>query len=244
MSLSTPISHFSKAWNVTWDSKKGNWTSDATKIRCTYPKGGFGAGSGTHFRAEPAGFPASDVTVSYDVFFSKTFDFVKGGKLPGVWGGLPGSGGGQWNDDGWSARVMFRDDGKVVAYVYMCTDQGTYDGEKCALVRNQGPGFDAIAHHTNGAGIDLWRQTNLKMNAGAWNSVSLRVKINDPGKSNGLIALTVNGITKSFDKICWSKRPKKASGIVFSSWFGGGSKDYAPSKTQTADFRNIRYSTS
>lgn len=241
MSLSTPIS---KIWNVTWDSKKGNYTDDAKGIRCKYPKGKFGSAAGTNFRAEPVGFPTSKVVLSYDVYIPDKFDFVKGGKLPGVWGGDPGSGGGEWNDDGWSARLMFREKGAVVAYVYMCTDQGSYNGdENCKLVRNQGSGFDKIAHHTNGAGIDLWRDGGLALKKGAWNSLSLRVEINDPKKSNGLVELTVNGHTKTFDGMCWSKKVKKASGILFATWFGGGSKAYAPSKTQHIDFRNVTVKT-
>jgi hypothetical protein len=241
MSLPTPIS---KIWNVTWDSQNGKYTDDAAGIHCEYPKGGYGSANGTYFRAQPRGFPSSKVTLSYDVYIPNNFDFVKGGKLPGVWGGDPGSGGGNWNDDGWSARLMFREGGSVVAYVYMATDQGSYDGdERCKLVKNQGPGFDKIAHHTNGAGIDLWRDQGLTLKKGKWNSVSLTVKVNDPKKSNGSIHLTVNGTTKNFNGICWSDKARKATGILFATWFGGGSKDYAPSKTQKADFRNITYET-
>ena len=239
MSLPTPIS---KMWNVTWDSKKGNYTDDAKGIHCEYPKGDFGSAAGTYFRAEPKGFPCTNVTLSYDVYFPESFDFVKGGKLPGIWGGEPGSGGGDWNDNGWSFRVMFREGGQAVAYIYMCTDQGSYDGdEKCKLVKNQGPGFDTIAHHTNGAGIDLWRDSKLQFKKGAWNTVSINVKVNDPKKSNGVVELTVNNVTMKFNGMCWSEKAKKASGILFATWFGGGSKEYAPSKTQKADFRNVSY---
>lgn len=228
------------SWNVVWDSGKG-YTDNEKCIRVTYLKDKFASGAGAHFRAQPHGFPYSSVTVEYSVFFPADWDFVLGGKLPGLWGGEPGSGGGDWNSKGWSSRVMFRESGEAVAYIYMCTDQGSYSGdEKCALVRNQGPGFNHIAHHTNGAGIDLWRSKGLKFKKGAWNSVKMSVKINSPGKSDGSLELTINDKTQSFDKLCWSKSGKKVEGFVFSSWMGGGSKEYAPRKTQHAEFKDFK----
>jgi hypothetical protein len=228
------------AWNVIWDSGDKNYTSDGKGIHVTYPKGKFASAAGANFRAQPKGFPYSTVSVSYKVFFPADFDFVLGGKLPGVWGGEPGSGGGDWNSKGWSARVMFREGGDAVAYLYMCTDQGGYNGsEKCALARNQGPGFDAIAHHTHGAGIDLWRGTGLRFKKGAWNAVTLAVTRNAPGKSNGSVALTVNDRTQTFGGVCWSEAAMKINGFLFASWMGGGSREYAPQKTQQASFKDF-----
>lgn len=229
-------------WNVIWDSKEKNYTSDAKGIHVVYAKGQYASKAGVNFRAQPKGIVSTKLTMEYAVYFPEDFDFVKGGKLPGMWGGEAGSGGGDWNTDGWSFRVMFREDGEAVAYVYMCTDQGNYDGdEKCPLVKNQGPGFDEIAHHTKGTGIDLWRTQGLRFKRGQWNDVCLRAECNSPGKSDGLVSLTINGKTKSFSKLRWSQKLVKIEGIAFTSWFGGGSRDYAPKKNQTATFKDFRF---
>ena len=46
-------------------------------------------------------------------------DFVKGGKLPGLFGGEGNTGGGiPTGMDGFSARMMWRGSGRVVQYVY------------------------------------------------------------------------------------------------------------------------------
>ena len=240
LQLSTPIT---KAWNVLWDSKDGNYTSNAAGVHATYEKNGFGSKAGTHFRAAPPKvFPCSHVAVEYKVFFPSDFDFVKGGKLPGVWAGDPGSGGGNWNDDGWSCRVMWREGGEAVAYVYMCTDQGNYDGTaECKLSRNQGDGFDDIAHHTNGSGVDLWRDAGLQFKKNAWNSVRVEVEQNTPGKADGRVALTINGSTRRFDKIMWSRKRLTINGFAFTTWFGGGSRMYAPEDTQRASFKDITF---
>jgi len=237
--LKTPI--HPKAWNVVWDSNNGNYTSDAQGIHVTYQKNEYGASAGVNFRAQPSSvFPCTSVTMAYKVYFPDDFDFVLGGKLPGVWGGEPGSGGGDWNDEGYSFRVMFREKGAAVAYVYLCTDQGKYDGdEKCPLVREQGKGFDDIAHHTNGAGIDLWREDGLQFKRGAWNDVEMSLTVNTPGKADGIVALKVNGKEKRFEGISWCKRRKDINGIAFASWMGGGSKKYAPKKNQKAIFKDF-----
>lgn len=238
VSLKTPID---SRWNVISGDVDRNATSDAKGIHLTYRKGEFASKAGINFRAAPKGvFPCTSIKMEYRVYFPADFDFVLGGKLPGIWGGEPGSSGGDWNEKGWSFRVMFRKKGEAVAYVYLSTDQGSYSGdEKCKLVRNQGPGFDKIAHHTNGAGIDLWREDGLKFKRD-WNDVCLEAKCNTPGVSDGIVSLTINGKTKTFSKIRWSQEAQKIEGIAFTSWFGGGSKDYAPKTTQKATIADVR----
>src|SRR5690606_35165672 len=55
---------------------------------------------------------------AYSLCFSPGFDFVKGGKLPGLVGGNANTGGQRPNGrDGFSARMMWRSAGQVVQYV-------------------------------------------------------------------------------------------------------------------------------
>lgn len=55
---------------------------------------------------------ANNVSLGYSVFFPVDFDFVKGGKLPGLYGGTRGCSGGNPAVDCWSTRLMWRSDGK------------------------------------------------------------------------------------------------------------------------------------
>ena len=238
MKLPQPVD---RTWNVTWSND--GYTSDKKGILVTYPKGEFASASAASFRAAPpAIFPCRAATLSYRVALPDSFDWKKGGKLPGLFAGAAGAGGGNWNDDGASCRVMWREGGEVVAYTYMATDSGNYDGTaSCPLVRAQGKGFDAIAHHTNGAGVDLWRGEGLQLRrGGAANEVSVSMALNSPGKADGVVSLTVNGKTKRFEGMRWCKNPRmQLTGVAFASWFGGGSKDYAPSSTQRALFSDV-----
>ena len=49
--------------------------------------------------------------LEYDVMFSKNFDFVLGGKMPGFYGGRGGCVGGRSRSTCFSTRFMWRKDG-------------------------------------------------------------------------------------------------------------------------------------
>ena len=63
--------------------------------------------------------PSDEYYFSYRIRFDEAFDFVKGGKLPGLAGGTANSGGKVPDGyDGWSARLMFWENGKLSYYLY------------------------------------------------------------------------------------------------------------------------------
>ncbi|HOG69267.1 MAG TPA: alginate lyase [Fibrobacteraceae bacterium] len=76
---------------------------------------------------QPLTETAEEMWVAYELYFEEGFDFVKGGKLPGLCGGKCYTGGNRPSiGDGWSARVMWRPDGKVVQYLYFVDQAQTY----------------------------------------------------------------------------------------------------------------------
>jgi len=95
-------------------SREGvNW------LRVLYPQGSFGADKGgAGWRFPFARHEAAELR--YTVRFDEQFDFVKGGKLPGLCGGPKTITGGDMvnGEEGFSARVMWRKDGRGQAYVY------------------------------------------------------------------------------------------------------------------------------
>jgi hypothetical protein len=78
--------------------------------RWPIPSTGSGPSAARHESAE----------LRYTVRFSKDFDWVKGGKLPGLCGGPENVSGGRpaTGTNGFSARLMWRKDGRAEAYVY------------------------------------------------------------------------------------------------------------------------------
>ena len=89
--------------------------NDQKEMVIKYPKGsraGAKVKGGCGFYGYPKDkddkkiFPLNDVTFEYEVFFDPKFDFVKGGKLPGLYGGKTGANGGTHLDDGFSKKTI------------------------------------------------------------------------------------------------------------------------------------------
>lgn len=123
-------------------------------------------------------------TLSYRVRFSPGFDFSKGGKIPGLAGVAAGytteyaSGGdspglsppdfGPDGTNAWSARMMWREGGAAVTYLYW-------------------PGMGGAQF-----GIDKhWDRTFVP---GQWHTVETTVTMNTPGISDGSIATRFDGV--------------------------------------------------
>ena len=102
--------------SLTWN----NATSSALQV--LYPANSSNPSSspvgGGDFYAQPYDMSsASNMTLEYSVFFPVGFDFVKGGKLPGLYGGKEGCSGGDAATDCWSSRMMWRKGGKGEIYL-------------------------------------------------------------------------------------------------------------------------------
>ena len=190
-----------------------------------------------------------EATVSYKVKFNgkggKKFDFVECGKAGfGFSFGEPGADGGNHLENGGSARVMWRDNAVAVAYVYIPNQaaDAKYHGEGSEVYKVQGKAFEDILHWTPG-GDDLWRDAKpaMKFSADEWNDVTIRVKLNDIGKNNGCIVVTVNGVTKSYTSMIWRKKTSlKINQVVFNCWFGGGDDArYGSPPGQSVEFKDV-----
>lgn len=83
-----PPAHSTEKWDMGYNS-----------LQITYPKGSINPGNnpqgGAEFYAEPLDLrTVTNTTLQYSVYFPHDFDFVKGGKLPGLYGGHKGCSGG------------------------------------------------------------------------------------------------------------------------------------------------------
>src|SRR3546814_11947880 len=79
----------------------------------------------TLFRS-PAGKSKASC-LHYRVRFPSDFEFAKSGKLPGLYAGEAPSGGEKVSGkDGWSIRLMWREDGEGELYEYVYNKKGKY----------------------------------------------------------------------------------------------------------------------
>lgn len=91
---------------------------DVERLRFYLPKNSVGSSQG-------GGIIKADITekdtytFEYEVRFDNGFPWSKGGKLPGLSGGVGYTGGTPaWDGDGFSVRIMWRENGRLIPYVY------------------------------------------------------------------------------------------------------------------------------
>jgi hypothetical protein len=186
-----------------------------------FPSGIFGnETSGYSFGARLA--PSDSKFISYEVKFPAEFDFVRGGKLPGLCGGKNASGGiVATGYNGFSARMMWRKDGRVVSYVYH-VDQKTQYGDDFQWINS--------------------RKEALFFTKDRWHSIKFRVTLNNFGQKNGSIQGYFDG-NLALIKTNLNFRATDAIQIdrlCFNTFFGGDDPTWAPKKDERLWIRNLK----
>lgn len=206
--------------------------SNGKAMQVTYPAGSYGAGGASAFLSDiqfGMGLPKTyeELYVAYDIRFAAGFDFVKGGKLPGLCGtdinqashtGCNTGGGYPTGYDGWSARGMWRENGLLENYIYHAGQRNYYGDD------------------------EYW---NVAATPGVWHSVQHRIVLNTPGQKNGILEAWFDG-RKVLSLSDIEYRKTNTIGInlfYFSTFFGGNDISWAPATDQTMHFDNFAIST-
>ncbi len=185
---------------------RGAGVGGGDALRAAYVGGPMGSERIVH--SIPLGEAGTDYTLSYDVRFDPGFPFVEGGKLHGLGPERPVAGGNPIRPDGWSARVMWRAEGRAELYSYH-QDQRDQYGD----------------HGTVGAPAAFM--------PGRWQAVSLHVRLNDPATAaNGLVELFVDGRLVERQEAIRLRGSDvgraRISGFLFSTFHGGNAPEWAP----------------
>jgi len=170
--------------------------------------------------------------VTYEVAFDAGFDWVKGGKLPGIRGGLNSSGcsGGNKADgqDCFSSRLMWRMNGAAEVYAYIPTPNNLCSNK--AIICN------------SDFGVSIQRGAFAFL-SGQWSRITMLVQMNNPpDTANGNIAVYFNdnlAISQSNLQIR-SANTVAANGLYLSTFFGGSDASWSTPVTTHTYFRNIR----
>jgi hypothetical protein len=157
--------------------------------------------------------PADEYYLSYRVRFDAGFEFVKGGKLPGL-----SSGGGKYtggrvpvDGDGWSARLVWKAAGNAGVYFYH--------------VGMEGPWGDTL--HLTGA-----------FQPARWHTIVQRVRLNHGDEADGILEVWMDGglsLTRHDLKFRLGDKGQIDS-LCFSTFHGGNNPSFAPSKGGYATF--------
>lgn len=215
-----------------------------TALKAHYPEGSYipskqPQGGLSFYAPGPAGVDlttAKEATFGYRVWFPAGFDFVKGGKLPGLYGGDSASGsiscsGGSRNDACFSVRMMWRTDGAGEVYTYLPPSYPANDN-----VCNVPP--QSECNPTYGASVG---RGSFAFASGGWTSVSERVRLNDAGAENGEIELFVNGksVVNVGGLVLRDSSAGRIRGIMMQTFFGGSTSDWASPKDQDVYFADL-----
>jgi len=200
---------------------EGEEAFEGKSMRVFYPVGWHTRGRGAQWvlRLDKA---YDELYISFRLKFIKNFEFVKGGKVPGFAGGAANTGGNIPSGlDGWSARMMWLREGKVIQYVYHPDQPGKW-GDNLA-----------------------WNLTEQRyFKTGVWHIVKTRIVMNTPGRNDGIIQswfdeqLSLNIRNMRFrdnDSFAIDK-------FLFVTFFGGDSS-YAAKKDEYIFFDDFIIST-
>jgi hypothetical protein len=159
--------------------------------------------------------PADAMMLRYYVRFPTGFDFVKGGKLPGLYGGTVTSGQNiPDGTDGFSTRFMWRAGGAAEVYAYLPS---------------------SIEHGTS-IGRGLW-----KWDTGRWIRVEQKVRLNHPDRADGEVVVWIDGrlVLDMAGLRYRTVDTLKIDGVFFSTFFGGDDTSWSTPTDQYADFGGI-----
>lgn len=192
-------------------------------LRVLYPEGTSSPSDngqgGAGFYAKIDGLSgAESACLQYKVRFEPGFDFVKGGKLPGLYGGDAPSGGDDVSgENGFSMRFMWREDGQGELYEYVAGMQEEYG---------------------QSVGRGMWVFTT-----GEWVTIEQEIILNDPGKENGVARVWINSepILEHHSINYRTRSHIFVDGLMFSSFFGGNGEEWRTPRDQTADFADFRF---
>jgi hypothetical protein len=178
-----------------------------------YEAGQIGGPSGHTARLAIA--PGREYLLEYSIRFDTGFDFSRGGKIPGLAGGSAPTGCVNVVGDGFTARMMWRQNGKLIGYTYDL-DQNTDCGN----------------------GLD----TPFNFAIGQWYRMKERVKLNTGSAHNGILQIWVDDrLLIDRSNMGWmNEAPNRRIDLVlFQSFFGGSTNDWAPSRRVSISWSDV-----
>ena len=193
-------------------------------MEACYPAGSTSPSSGHPGGAQAqlaiAAGPALSYTLTYQIRFPVGFQWVKGGKLPGLCGGQCWTGSNN-GAGGWSTRFMWRAGGDSEVLLSDAT--------------------------TTGYGTDLFRGTGdwTWQADGQWHTIAQTVALNTPGQANGSVTVFYDGhqvAQATGITFRAAGDTDEIDSLMFTTFFGGHDSSWAPSATMAIEFAGFSLS--
>ncbi|CAO3622290.1 unnamed protein product [Cunninghamella blakesleeana] len=230
-------------WNLT-TSNSFYGSNDIFSFRIVYPAGSYApvgaktnqgsAGGAEFFSQPPAGQSFDSLYLKYDLAFDNSFQWVQGGKLPGLFGGPPGTGcsGGNGADgkNCFSMRLMWRQNGAGEAYGYLPGNGGGLCGQS-----------NVLCNEKYGTSIS---RGMIVFTQNKWTTLEMYVKLNDASKNNGILTVWQDGniVINHQDIQYRTSNLIGATSVFFSTFFGGGDPSWSTPVDTYTYFKNMEFS--
>ncbi|KAI0343633.1 hypothetical protein BDW22DRAFT_1191647 [Trametopsis cervina] len=208
----------------------------------TAPSGGFGfyARGPPEFRAALEVLEeGQEVVLSYEVLFEDGWEWQKGGKLPGMYGGAGDSAygctGGRQTDrcKCFNLRLMWRENGAGELYTYLPPV-----ASNTAALLSVPPRSLQHADYGFSVGRGAWVFV-----PGRWTAVAQRVRMNARGAEDGEIEVYIDGrsVLRATGLVIRGSEEDGArvQGIHLQTFFGGHTPEWAAPKEQRAWFASV-----
>jgi len=184
-------------------------------LKVHYPKGVVGPKNGGIQFDKPIE-ESEEYYLDYYLKFDDNFEFVHGGKLPGLTcGGEKFTGGIHPNNgEGWSARYMWVEEGEIIVYFYHMDMKNKWG--------------DAV-------------RLNTKFKPGQWYRITQYIKVNSEDNFDGKMYVWIDGkrILEN-ENVRYRIAPLgEINSFYFSTFFGGNTYDWAPKKDEAIFFDDI-----
>ena len=205
-----------------------------------------GGATNCNIRFNPPGvFPCTQCRADFQVWVADNFPFVKapGKSIGGKFGGFEiGDGlasGSRYSTTGATYRVTFHEGGTLTGYLYPQL-KAAFNGSPAMAQVDQSKELEKVS--VVQAGVHVWhKNTDLAFKKGQWNPVSMFIKLNTPGKKDGVMELTVNGVTKRLDTVRYRNDTATINTFHLSTFFGGGTVKHAPPQDTTVWFADYAF---
>lgn len=193
--------------------------------RITFAPGRIGpaeGGAGWRWRFSKEGQASAEL--EYRLLLEPGFQFVKGGKLPGLCGGPRTISGGMECSgyDGWSVRLMWRREGRGEAYVYHAAKTGDY-------------------------GDHIPFAEEYRFPIGRAVTVRLEVEMNTPGRADGRLRVWASNASGRLMQVVergdllFTRTPAiGVDSVLFETFHGGADESWAPTEACSLCITDLR----
>lgn len=209
-------------------------------LRVFYPAGGEGPrGGGAQWISEFDGLELEEAYLTYRVKFGAGFDFVRGGKLPGMAGGSAPSGSAPADGvRGWTGRLMWR-----TAFTGETGQPEQTTSGIISYAKHLHSGFAMDGRQEDEEFLNEADGSQTTLLPNVWYEIRQRIVLNTPGRRDGIQQLWIDG-RLGLDRRDYQWRNTsdlKIDRFFFSTFFGGGF-DWRSSKGEFVFFDDIKMS--